>query len=253
MILKECMLIENDCFKSSKLMNNNVPTGIVVHSTGCNNKTLKRYVNPVKEQEYYLEVINDIGKNLYNNHWNRSAEKMGRSVCVHAFIGTNAKGEIETYQTLPFNMCCWGVGNGSKGSYNYNPTARVQFEICEDDLSDETYFNKVMKEAQEFCAYLCNTYSLKVSSICSHAESYKQGYGSNHGDCDYWLKKFGKDMNWFRTEVQKALNSYSLSNKTLYTVGVGTYSVRANAEKMLTKLRKAGFTGSITPIRKDIL
>lgn len=244
MILKECMLIENDCYKTGKIMINNKPTGIVVHSTGCNNKTLRRYVNPVSSQKYYNEVISDIGKNLYNNHWNMPAEKMKRYVCVHAFIGTNAKGEIETYQTLPFNICCWGVGNGKKGSYNYNPTARVQFEICEDNLTDENYFNKAMKEAQEFCAYLCKQYSLSVSSISSHAESYRNGYGSNHSDCDHWLKKFGKDMNWFRSEVQKLLDKET--SKVIYRVQVGAYSVKSNAEKMLSKLKEAGFTGFIT-------
>ena len=44
MVLKECMLIENDCYKSAtKIVGN--PTGIVVHSTGCNNRYIKRYVN----------------------------------------------------------------------------------------------------------------------------------------------------------------------------------------------------------------
>lgn len=249
MKLKECMLIENDCYKTYEIMTNNKPTGIVVHSTGCNNKTLKRYVNPVISQKYYNDVINDIGKNLYNNHWNMSSEKMGRSVCVHAFIGTNSKGEVETYQTLPFNICCWGVGRGKKGSYNYNPTARVQFEICEDNLTDENYFNKVMKEAQEFCAFICKQYSLSVNSISSHAESYKEGYGCNHGDCDHWLKKFGKDMNWFRSEVQKLLGEQT-NNKVIYRVQVGAYSVKSNAEKMLSKLKEAGFAGFIT-IKKE--
>jgi N-acetylmuramoyl-L-alanine amidase CwlA len=127
------------------------------------------------------------------------------SKCVHPFIRTNAKGEVETYQTLPYDVCCWGVGNGAKGSYNYNPTARIQFEICEDGLTDKTYFDKAFKEAIEYCAYLCETFGFGVDKICSHREAHLQGYGGNHADCDHWLKKFGKDMNWFRSEVQKLL------------------------------------------------
>lgn len=243
MTLKECMLINNDCFKAHKPI---TVTGIVVHSTGANNKTLKRYVNPIKTQECYADVVSDIGINLYGNHWNRSAKEMGSSKCVHAFIGVNSKGEIETYQTLPFEVACWGVGSGKNGSYNYNPQARIQFEICEDGLADETYFNSAMKEAIEFCTYLCKTYNLSVSDICSHYEAYKAGYGSNHGDIDYWLKKFGKNMDWFRTEVDKLL---SVKPKSYYTVSVGTYTVRKNADKIVEKLYKAGFKPKITEVK----
>lgn len=245
MKLKECMLIKNDCYL--KAMKINKITGIVVHSTGCNNPNLKRYVNPVKSQANYQALLDDIGLNNYNNHWNRSAKEMGRSVCVHAFIGKNSNGEIETYQTLPFDICCWGVGSGKLGSFNYNPTAHIQFEICEDDLTDLKYFVKVMKEAQEFCAYLCKQYGLSVGSICSHAEAYKLGYGSNHSDCDHWLKKFGKDMDWFRSEVEKLLSS-AVSPKTIYRVEVADYKVRINAERMVSKLKSYGVNAHIREI-----
>ena len=285
MTLKKCILTANDCYKKGTKMTGGKPTGIVVHSTGANNKTLKRYVQPLKTDPDYAEIIADIGTNLYNNHWNMSAAQMGRSVCVHAFIGVNAAGKVETYQTLPFDICCWGVGSGSKGSYNYNPTARVQFEICEDGLNDEAYFTAAMKEAQEFCAYLCKLYGFGVDKISSHHESYLAGYGGNHGDCDHWLKRFGKTMDWFRAEVQKLLDAdkqpstpagtlyrvqtgafgnkanadalasklkakgfdtYIVTSGGLYKVQVGAYSNKANAEAMLTKIKAAGFDAFIT-------
>lgn len=201
MKLKKCILTANDCCKKNQKMKGCKPTGIVVHSTGANNINLKRYVQPLKTDKDYNTIVADIGVNAHGNHWNKG----GISKCVHAFIGVNAKGEVETYQTLPFDVCCWGVGSGKKGSYNYNPTARVQFEICEDGLTDKAYFDKAFKEAIEFCAYLCKTYGFGVDKISSHHESYLQGYGGNHGDCDHWLKKHGKDMDWFREEVQKLL------------------------------------------------
>lgn len=244
MKLKECLLIENDCYKKGTKITNNKPTGIVVHSTGANNKTLKRYVQPVESQKYYSDILEDLGKNLYGNHWNQSAEKMGRRACVHAFIGTNSKGEVETYQTLPFNCCCWGVGSGTKGSYNNNPQARIQFEICEDSLTDEQYFKTAMKEAQEFCAYLCKTFSIPVDAICSHAEAHKAGYGSNHADCDHWLKKFGKTMDWFRSEVAAILKAEELPEK-IYRVQVGAFSSNTKARLLLAKLKAAGFDGYI--------
>ena len=43
----------------------------------------------------------------------------------------------------------------------------------------------------------------------------------------------------------------SPDKKHLYRVQVGAYSVKANAEKMLTKLKEAGFTGFITEVIKN--
>ena len=209
MVLKECILIKNGCYKENTKMKNNKPTGIVVHSTGCNNPTIKRYVQPVVGQENYKEIMADLGKNKYGNHWNQS----GISKCVHAFIGKNEAGKIETYQTLPWTLCPWGCGGGKKGSYNVNPNARIQFEICEDNLKDAKYFNAAFKEAIELCAYLCKKYNLTVDKICSHKEAHDAGYGSNHGDPHVWLKRYGKDMNWFRSEVAKLLKSNSVVEK----------------------------------------
>ena len=200
MILKQCLLTANRCYTSNDKISGR-PYGIVVHSTGANNKTLKRYVQPLKTDTNYSEVIEDIGTNKYNNHWNKSTG----SKCVHAMIGVNESGTVETYQTLPYDICCWGVGKGSKGSYNYNPTACLQFEILEDNLKDEVYFNLAFREAIEYCAYLCKMFGLTAKDIRSHKESKAEGYGSNHGDCDKWLKKFGKTMGWFRNEVDALL------------------------------------------------
>lgn len=244
MILKECLFINNDCYKALNFITDEKPKGIVVHSTGANNKTLKRCVQPVESQSYYKEVLEDIGVNKFGNHWNRS----GIQSCVHAFIGVNAQGIVETYQVLPFNICAWGVGRGSKGSYNFNPTAHLQFEICEDDLTDENYFKLAMKEAQEFCAYLCKLYDLPVSSIVSHKECHDLGYGINHGDPDHWLKKFNKDMNWFRDEVRKLLDDTHI----VFRVQVGAFVQRANAEKMLEELNRYGFNGFIVTAKKGV-
>lgn len=222
MELKQCIFTHSGCYAANEKMDGGKPTGIVVHSTGANNKTLKRYVQPIKGDSNYNEVIADIGKNLYGNHWNKS----GKKACVHAFIGVNASGEVETYQVLPWDICCWGVGKGKKGSYNYNPTARIQFEICEDNLKDAAYFNKVMNEAQELCAYLCKLYGLKVDQICSHAEAYKAGYGTNHGDIDHWLKKYGWTMDQFRNQVQQIINGKAP------VTGFQSYKVKVTASAL---------------------
>lgn len=190
-----------------------VPKGIVVHSTGANNPNLNRYVGPDDGK---------LGFNANNNHWNQS----GISKCVHAFIGKDRNGKVCTYQTLPLYTCAWGVGKGSKGSYNYTP-AYLQFEILEDNLKDKEYFNKVMKEAQELCARWCAEFNISVSNVISHKEAHARGYGSNHSDCDHWLSKFGKDMVWFRNEVRKFMNkpktNIRVGDKVKIKEGVTTY------------------------------
>lgn len=184
--IRQCILTNNDCYKENRKI---TPKGIVVHSTGANNTTLRRYLAPDD---------GIIGKNAYNNHWNRS----GTGACVHAFIGTDKYNVVRCYQTLPFTMRPWGCGAGSKGSYN---NSHIQFEICEDALNNEKYFNEAMKCAIEFCAYLVKAYKIDISNIVSHHEAYLLGYGSGHADCDHWLKRFGKDMNWFRAQVKLAV------------------------------------------------
>lgn len=206
MILKECIFYDSanynwNTYKSIKYIDK--VAGIVVHSTGANNPNLKRYVQPTSKNAKAAEILADLGKNAYGNHWNNSAKK----VLVHAFIGKNAKGTVETYQVLPFDRTCWGCGQASKGSFNYNPQAHIQFEICEDNLTDEKYFKAAMTEAQEFCAYLCKKFNLDVSTVVSHAEAHKKGYASNHGDIDHWLKRHGKTMDWFRAQVKSIMST----------------------------------------------
>ncbi len=50
----------NLCYKAAKNMPNGSPAGIIIHSTGCNNPNLWRYVDSP-------EIC---GKNSYGTHWN---------------------------------------------------------------------------------------------------------------------------------------------------------------------------------------
>lgn len=43
--------------------------------------------------------------------------------------------------------------------------------------------------------------TIKPVNIISHHEAHLRGYASNHADCDHWLAKFGKNMDWFRELV----------------------------------------------------
>lgn len=217
---RRLILKYNDCYKKNRKM---TPRGIVVHSTGVNNTKLCRYIGPDDGR---------LGRNVHDNHWNRP----GLSTCVHGFIGKDKDGNICTYQTLPLDICAWGVGQGLLGSYNYDP-AYLQFEILEDGLKDKTYFNKVMTEAQELCAKWCKEFDIPVNKVISHAEAHELGYGSNHADCDHWLAKFGKDMNWFRSCVTSMMKKeIKVGDKVKVRDGVTSYH---DGKKMSSWVKKS--------------
>ena len=138
MNLHKLILTNNACYKAGKTI---TPKGIMVHSTGANNPNLKRYVGPDDGL---------LGKNQYNNHWNQDTPD-GRQVCVHGFIGKLADGSIATYQTLPWNYRGWHAGGSANDTH-------IGFEICEDGLTDASYFSAVYKEAVELCVHLCKQY-----------------------------------------------------------------------------------------------
>lgn len=232
MNLHKLILTNNACYRAGRTI---TPKGIMVHSTGANNPNLKRYVGPDDGL---------LGKNQYNNHWNQDKPD-GRQVCVHGFIGKLSDGSIATYQTLPWNHRGWHCGSGSKGSGN---DTHISFEICEDGLTDASYFSAVYKEAVELCAYLCKHYGLTEENIICHSEGASLGIASNHSDVMHWFPKHGKSMDTFRAEVGKLLAAINVTvnpapsnQKNLYRVQVGAYSVKANADAMLTKVKAAGF------------
>jgi len=149
-------------------------------------------------------------------------------------------GTIATYQTLPWNWRGWHGGGSSNNTH-------ISFEICEDGLTDASYFNAVYKEAVELCVYLCKLYGLTEKDIIGHYEGYQRGIASNHGDPKNWFPKHGKSMDTFRTDVKKLLTAPATAPeqpelKKLYRVQVGAFSVRSNAEAMLAKIKAAGFT-----------
>jgi hypothetical protein len=132
---------------------------------------------------------------------------------MNGWIGKLANGSVAAIQLMPWDYKPWGCGSGPKGSCN---NGWIQFEICEDGLTDKTYFNAIYKEACELTAYLCLTYKidpkgtttvngLKVPNILCHADSNKLGLGSNHGDIYHWFKKHGKDMDDVRNDVAKLI------------------------------------------------
>lgn len=204
----QCYFIANDCYTSGRTI---TPKGVMVHSTGANNPKLARYVQPVKGQANYNQIIKEIGTNKNHNDWNNP----GLNVCTHAFIGKKANGTVDAVQTLPWNRRGWHAGTGTSGGTANN--THIAFEICEDGLDDPTYFSKAYSKAVELTAMLCKTYKLNPLAdgvVICHSEGYQRGIASNHGDVMHWFPKFGKSMDTFRSDVAKAMGNSSGGGST---------------------------------------
>ena len=205
MKIYETLQTKNAAYIKARPIN---PIGIFVHSTGASNATLKRYVDAPAL----------LGTNLYGNHWNKTTA----TKAVHAFIGLDINKEVAVCHCLPYNIACWGAGGGSKGSYNYNPQAHVQFEVCEDNAprsgkaptqAERDYYNAAWLAAEEYCAYLCKLLNLPPTSIVGHYEAAKRGYANNHSDPANWMSIFGDSMDNFRARVAARLKNDSSTPK----------------------------------------
>lgn len=184
MTLYQQILTQNDCYKAGRTI---TPKGVMVHSTGSNNPRVSRYV-PGDEV---------IGYNTNGNHWNRS----GLTKCVHAFVGKIADGSVATVQTLPWNHRGWHAGGAANNTH-------ISFEICEDGLTDASYFNAVYQEAVELTAHLCREYGLDPLAdgvVICHSEGHQRGVASNHADVMHWFPKFGRTMDDFRADVAQEM------------------------------------------------
>jgi hypothetical protein len=93
----------------------------------------------------------------------------------------------------------WHAGGSANNTH-------IGFEICEDGLTDASYFSAVYKEAVELCVYLCKQYNLTEKDIICHCEGYKLGIASNHGDVMHWFPRHGKSMGTFRADVKAGLS-----------------------------------------------
>ena len=174
------------------------PRGVMIHSTGANNPNLRRYVQPDD---------GILGANPNNNDWNRP----GLDVAVHAFIGLTQAGEVAAYQILPWEYRAWHCGGSGNDTH-------LSFEICEDDLEDEDYFEKTYQAAMELTAELCRKFGLDPLApgvVIDHAEGADLGIASNHADVDHWWSRFGVSMDDFRAGVARLLQE---ATRPLYRV-----------------------------------
>ena len=222
----ESILTKNPCYTAGRKIE---VKGLMIHSIGCPQP--------------------DAG--VFVRNWNSPAHS---SSCVHAFIDGN---DGTVYQTLPWNHRGWHCGSGKNGSGN---NTHIGVEMCEPSCikytSGSSFVCNDMEKARavakrtydvavELFAMLCEKYGLNPMAdgvIISHAEGYKRGISSNHGDPDHLWRQLsvGYTMDGFRKDVKKAMDGVT-TNDVIHRVQVGAYSKKENADNMLKKVKDAGF------------
>lgn len=232
-----CMLSNSYCYKTTAQLK---PVGVLWHSTGCNNPTLKRYVQPADKDPNKAKLLALLGTNINRNDLNHTQDKQG----LNAWIGKLADGSVAAVQTMPWNYAPYGCGTGSIGSCNGWRVANkdtnlwvkecwIQFEICEDNLQDANYAKKVFEEGCQLTAYLCKLYGFdpngtvnflarKVPVITCHKEVSDLKLGSNHGDVLHWFPKFGITMDTIRKRVTQILNENKVDATTSTSTSTST-------------------------------
>lgn len=199
-----CMMRQSTCYNGTYQFQ---PKGVLWHCTGANNPNLWRYVQPDDNDPKRAELLQILGKNNYGSDWNHCYVSAG----VNAWIGKAANGEVMAVQALPWSYAPWGCGGAANNTH-------IQFEMCEDALTDSVYFNKCYQEGVELTAYLCKLYGIdplgsiwlngrKVPTILCHYDAYNLGVGTGHYDVYNWFNKFGKTMDDVRNDVARILSN----------------------------------------------
>lgn len=225
----------NPCYRAGKKIK---IRGLMLHSVGC----------PQPKAVVFI------------NQWD--LDNPATSVCPHGIIDGNT-GDV--YQTLPWGHYGWHAGGAANATHigvEMGEPACIKYTnganfTCSNKAAAVAVVQRTYDSAVQLFAQLCKQYKLDPLAdgvIISHSEGYKRRVASGHADPEHLWKGLGLPytMDTFRQAVKKAMDDASKaeSAKVLYRVQVGAYSVKANAEAQLKKLKAAGFDGFITTDKK---
>lgn len=154
------------------------PKGIVIHSSGRNMPYLYYYVQPSKSDPEYDFLIKDIGYNKRHNDYNHTH----RDYDFHYWIGKRKNGQVVTIMTYPWYLKTWNDDF-------------IHIFVCEDDLNNEEYLRDCLNELIYLCNMLCQHFNWDSDKIYDHSEI------SNLPDINYWLKRYGYNVQLIRDRV----------------------------------------------------
>ena len=174
------MITNNRCFTKPTLIN---PTGIMIHSVGC--------AQPVKE--------------VFINQWNSQSAQ----VSVHAIADDKGVAQL-----LPYNYKAWHCGgSGNNNLLSIEITEPKNMIYIDGKLTSYyapdgfNHFRKAVSNAVKWTVERCLEFNILVDNIITHADGYKLGVASNHGDPDHWWKYHNYTIDDFRQEVYNMINS----------------------------------------------
>lgn len=183
------LCLNSPCYKDGRYIK---PKGIIIHSVGT----------PQPDASVFQRI------------WNRPDAR----ACVHAVL--EASGRV--IQCLPWTKRGWHAGLGTSGVSANN--THIGVEMTEPntikytggsswiDLNPEKTKAFVLdsyKTAVELFAFLCleNGWNpLENGVIISHAEGFKRGIASNHGDPEHIWRVFGLTLDQFRKDIHAKMN-----------------------------------------------
>ena len=191
MKLVESIMTKNPCYTVGKKI---AVKGLMLHSVGCPQPKASAFINS----------------------WNRADYTRA---CVHGFIDAN---DGMVYQTLPWDHRGWhggGVSNNTHiGVEMCEPfcityTGGANFKVADGKLEEaRACAKRTYNAAVELFAMLCGKFGLNPLGdgvIVSHAEGYKRGIASNHGDPEHLWRQLGLPytMDRFRRDVMAAMGA----------------------------------------------
>jgi hypothetical protein len=175
-------------------------TGIVIHSIGCPQPRAQVLVNNFNKATATASVHGFVEPGLYIETAPTRPAKRKAKKCYH--VGGN------------WNNSRIGIEMTEPSSIQY--TGGASFK----DLNPENtkrHIVEVTATMAEVAADICIFHDIDVAMISTHAEAYRLGQGSNHGDPDHIWRYIGYSIAQFRLDVQKIINEKKgdfLSNMT---------------------------------------
>lgn len=141
----------------------------------------------------------------------------------------------EAVQGVPFNRNAWHCGNDTGNLKS------IAIEICYSKSGGDK-FTKAYANALELTAQLMKQYNIPASNIYYH-----KTWNGKH--CPHRLLDMGVTVERFREKARAKYNAlYNSKSNVLYTVQIGAYAKRENAEKQKAKAEKAGFAAFIDEV-----
>lgn len=212
MKLIENICTQSDCYKAGRTIG---VKGLMIHSVGCPQPKAQAFINS----------------------WN----KPGAKACVHAIVEPDG----DVYQLLPWNHRGWHGGGDSNNTHigvemtepdTIEYIGGASWREKTDGTNTKAHVLATYKHAVELFAFLCEKLSLDPLAdgvILSHAEGYKRGIASNHGDVEHLWNHFGLSMKQFRKDIKAAMKT----DETLSLTRIMGKSM-ADAEQMRAYIMK---------------